>query len=238
MSYNRDHIDNITNLTKSEVHQNTTYVNMPKCKCGKRPYFNKPGETRGIRCSKCKDAEMIDVVNKICPGYNNIECPVRTYIGRGHKYCMSCDPDDSRRKRYKRYEDSFFDYVSDKLDVHKREFRVTFDQNDTARKCARLDGIVFGDGVIVCLEVDEDGHQGGGDYECEEQRMHLVNGELLQLYPHHTVSWVRVNPTVESKSQWSKTSKKIREKRFEEVVLAVNDILKTRETRVEYIGFK
>jgi hypothetical protein len=147
---------------------------------------------------------------------------------------MSCDPNDARRKRYKRFEEAFFEYVKDKLDVHKREFHVHFDPVDTAKKFARLDGIVFGDGIIVCLEVDENGHQ---EYGCDEHRMHLVTGELLQKYPGRNVTWVRVNPTTDEKSQWSKTSKKKRAKRFEDVVSSVIDILKKCDTRVVYIGF-
>jgi len=204
-----------------------------RCPCGNRPSFNVPEEKNGVCCSKCKTDEMIDVVSKICPGYNG-GCPVRTRIGDGHEYCMSCDPNDARRKLYKRYEEEFFAYVNDKIDVHQREFRVAFDQDETSKKCARLDGIVFGDGVIVCIEVDENGHQ---DYECDEHRMHLVTAELLQKYPEHVVSWVRVNPTVGSKNEWSGPSKKKREKRFEEVVVIVKDILAMRDTRVVYIGF-
>jgi hypothetical protein len=69
--------------------------------------------------------------------------------------------------------------------------------------------------------------------------MHLVTAELLQKYPDNIVSWVRVNPTiVDMKNQWSKKSKAIREKRFDDVVCAVNDILKSRETKVVYIGFE
>ena len=147
---------------------------------------------------------------------------------------MSCDPNEARRKQYKRYEESFFDYVKDKLYVHKREFHVSFDPTETSKKFARLDGIVFGDGIIVCLEVDENGHE---EYECDEHRMHLVTAELLQKYPDYVVSWVRVNPTVDAKNQWSKKSKAIREKRFDNVVVAVNDLLKSRDTRVVYIGF-
>jgi hypothetical protein len=93
--------------------------------------------------------------------------------------------------------------------------------------------VVFGDGIIVCIEVDENGHQ---EYECDEHRMHLVTAELLQKYPGRVVSWVRVNPTIDAKSQWSKKSQKIREKRFEEVVMIVRDILETCDTRLVYIG--
>ena len=203
-----------------------------RCQCGKRPKFNVPGETKGVCCSDCKTREMINVWSKICPGYNT-ECPTRTYI-RGHEYCLSCDPNDTRRKQYKRYEEAFFDYVKDKIVVHQREFRVSFDQTETAKKFARLDGVIFEDDSIVCIEIDENGHQ---EYECDEHRMHLVTAELLQKYPGNVVSWVRVNPTIVAKSQWSKSSKLIREKRFENVVSVVIDILKTRDTRVVYIGF-
>ena len=203
------------------------------CPCGKIPKFNTPGENAGVCCMKCKTDEMTNVVSKVCPGYNG-ECPVTTQLTNGHDYCMSCDPNDARRKQYKRYEEAFFAYVKDKLDIHKREFYVTFDPDDTAKKYARLDGIVINDGVVVCLEVDENGHC---DYECDEHRMHLVTAELLQKYPEHIVSWVRVNPTVGAKNEWSKTSKNIREKRFEDVVVVVKDILENRDTRVVYIGF-
>jgi len=208
-------------------------VTSKRCPCGKQPVYNMLGETNGVCCSKCKTSEMIDVKSKICLGYDK-PCPVRTRITDGHAYCMSCDPNDARRKLYKRFEETFFGYVKDKLDVHERNFTVPFEQNETSKKRAFLDGIVFGDGVIVCLEVDEDGHQ---DYECDEHRMHLVTAELLQKYPDHVVSWVRVNPTVDGKTQWNETSKKIREKRFEDAVLEVNDILKTHDIRVVYIGF-
>ena len=205
-----------------------------RCSCGNYPIYNVPGETNPVCCMKCKTGDMVNVKAKICPGYNT-ECPVRTYIGNDHKYCLSCDPNDARRKVYKRYEEEFFAYVKDKLDVHKREFRVSFDQDETAKKFARIDGVVFDNDVIVCIEVDENGHQ---DYECDEHRMHLVTAELLQKYPEHVVSWVRVNPTVNTKSPWGKKSQKIREKRFEDVVITVGNILLSRDTRVVYIGFE
>ena len=196
-----------------------------KCPCGTRPNFNVPGKIGGVCCVKCKTDEMINVVKKICPGYNG-ECPVRTQLSHDHKYCVVCDPNDERRKRYKRHEEAFFAYVKGKIDVHKREYRVNFDQNETSKKFARVDGIVIGNGIIVCIEVDENGHQ---DYECDEHRMHLVNGELLQLYPDHNIAWVRVNPSVKSK--------KTRDKRFDDVIKSVNDILETKKTELVYIGF-
>jgi hypothetical protein len=212
---------------------NMINVDHKSCLCGKTPHFNIPGETRGICCAKCKAANMINVMSSICPGYNT-ECPVRTYIGNDHKYCMSCDPNDARRKRFKRYEEAFFNYVKDKINNHQRNFTVSFDPNETSKKRAFLDGVVFGDGVIVCLEIDENGHE---NYECDEHRMHLVTAELLQKYPDHVVSWVRVNPTTDEKSQTSKKSQKIQEKRFEEVAMVVNDILEMKKTVIVYIGF-
>jgi len=205
-----------------------------KCSCGTQPSFNFPGESVGVCCAKCREPGMIDVVNPVCSGYNNIPCPVRTHLTNGHEYCMSCDPNEDRRKRFKLYENAFFEHTKDHLDIHKREFVVKFDPSETAKKFARVDGIVFGDGVIVCLEVDENGHQ---DYECDEHRMHLVTAELLQKYPDNVVSWIRVNPHVGSKNEWSPASKKKRAKQFDEVIAVAKDILETRDICVKYIGF-
>jgi hypothetical protein len=195
-----------------------------KCPCGKRPIYNVNGETKGVCCVKCKTDEMICVTAKMCPGYNS-KCPVRTFV-RGNKYCMSCDPDEGRRKQFKCLENAFFEYIAGKIDIHNREYRVNFDQNVTSKKFAKVDGIVIGDGIVVCIEVDEDGHK---DYECDEHRMHLVNGELLQLYPDHNIAWVRVNPT--------SNSTKTRNKRFDDVIKSIICILETKKTEVVYIGF-
>ena len=170
-------------------------------------------------------------VKIVCIGGAELRC-VEFGLFPGTDNCMSCDPNEARRKMFKRYEEDFFGYVKGKLDVHKREFRVTFDQNETSKKCARIDGIIFRDGVVVCIEVDENGHQ---DYECDEHRMHLVTAELLQAYPDHVVSWVRVNPMVVAKNQWSKKSKKTREKRFDDVITKVLDIIETKNTSLVYI---
>jgi len=204
------------------------------CSCGNHVIYNFPGETTGVCCLKCKTDEMIDVVHPICSGYNDIPCPVRTRLANGHEYCMSCDPNEDRGKQFKLYENAFFDHAKDQLDVHQREFHVWFDPSETAKKFARVDGIVFGNGVIVCLEVDENGHR---EYECDEHRMHLVTAELLLKHPDNVVSWVRVNPHVGSKNEWSISSKKKRAKRFDKVIAVAKDILETRDTRVAYIGF-
>jgi len=193
-------------------------------KCDKQSVYGHDGEPARF-CIAHKESDMVCVTTKVCPGYNG-KCPVRTHVGPYKQYCLSCDPDDGRRKRFKRLEGEFFEYITGKIDIHKREFRVNFDQNDTSKKFARVDGIVIGDDIVVCIEVDEDGHK---DYECEEHRMHLVNGELLQLYPGHNIAWVRVNPTAKST--------KTRNKRFDAVIKSVNCILETKKTEVVYIGF-
>lgn len=200
-------------------------VKSKKCnKCNKQPVYGYLGGKAKF-CIAHKEDDMVNVVGKICPGYN-ADCPVRTFLFWGNKYCLMCDPDEGRRKRFKRLEGEFFEYITGKIDIHKREFRVNFNQSDTSKKFARVDGIVIGDGVIVCIEVDEDGHK---DYECDEHRMHLVNGELLQLYPDHNIAWARVNPTAKST--------KTRNKRFDDVIKSVNCILETKNTEVVYIGF-
>ena len=208
-----------------------------RCPCGSlSPKFNMPDKIIGVRCAKCKTDGMIDVANKMCPGYNGKPCPVRTQLTYGYEYCMTCDPNEGRRKWTKLYENAFFEYITGKMNYIRNE-TVHFDPNETSRRCAFLDGIVLGDGIIVCLEVDENKHR-GSYYACDEARMHLATAELLQRYPGNNISWVRVNPSVGSKNEWSPSSIKKREKRFDEVIKSVNDILETRDTRIVYIGFK
>ena len=203
------------------------------CPCGKRPYFNYPGETVGICCKECKTPGMVNVVDKRCPGYNGI-CPVGYLLAPGCQYCLSCDPDDSRRDKFKKYENAFFKYVKGKIDVKRREFVVKYDTNETTKKFARLDGIVFGDDIAVCLEVDENGHE---SYECDEPRKHMVTAELLKEYPHTDVCWIRVNPATKHKNPWGVAAKRVRAERFDAVIKAVVDVLKNKTTDIIYIGF-
>lgn len=201
-----------------------------KCSCGKQPHFNLPGESVGICCKECKTPEMINVISKRCPGFNGEKCP-GNYLVSG--YCLSCDPDDTRRDKFKKYENAFFKYVQGKIDVKRREFIVKYDPLETTKKFARLDGIVFGDGIIVCLEVDENGHE---SYECDESRTNMVTAELLKEYPHTDVCWIRVNPTTKHKNPWGVAAKRVRAERFDAVIKAVNDVLKNKMTSVIYIG--
>ena len=205
-----------------------------KCSCGKRPSYNLPGETISVCCKECKTHEMINVKSKLCPGYNGDKCPSGYQLVSGCQYCLSCDPNDSRRETHKKYENAFFKHIQGKIDIHRREFKVDYDPNETTKKFARLDGIVFGDGIIVCMEVDENGHE---TYECEESRTHMVTAELLQQYPHTDVCWVRVNPTTEHKNPWGVAAKRVRAERFDAAIDAVNDVLKNKTTDIKYIGF-
>ena len=205
-----------------------------KCPCGTIPIFNFPGETGGICCKECKTPDMVNVKNKRCPGYNGEKCP-GDYFVSGCQYCLSCDPDDSRRDKFKKYENAFFKYVKGKIDVKRREIIVKYDPLETTKKWARLDGIVFGDGIIVCLEVDENGHE---SYACDKSRTHMVTAELLKQYPHTDVCWVRVNPTTKHKNPWGVAAKRVRAERFDAVVKAVEDVLKNKMTSVIYIGFE
>ena len=210
-------------------------VRSKRCACGKRPSYNLLGESIGVCCKECKTPEMIDVVSKRCPGYNGKKCPVGYLLTPGCQYCLSCDPDDSRRDKFKKYENAFFKHIKGKIDVKRREFIVKYDPLETTKKFARLDGIVFCDGIIVCLEVDENGHE---TYDCDESRTHMVSAELLQQYPHTDVCWIRVNPTTKHKNPWGIAAKRVRAERFDSVIKAVDDVLKNKTTDVVYIGFE
>ncbi len=47
-----------------------------------------------------------------------------------------------------------------------------------------------------------------------------------------------LNPNVEDDDQWSPNAINIRNKRFDDVIETVNDILMTKNTELKYIGFK
>lgn len=214
--------------------QNMLNVVNKRCSCGKIPSFNLPGEAIGVCCKECKTPEMTDVINKKCTGYDGEKCPGGYLLVPGCQYCLSCDPDDSRRDKFKKYENAFFRHIKGKIDVKRREYIVSYDPLETSKKFARLDGIVFGDNIIVCLEVDENGH---ACYACDETRMHLVTAELLQQYPGVDVCWIRVNPTTQHKNPWGIAAKRVRAERFDAVVKVVNNVLKNNMTNVVYIGF-
>jgi hypothetical protein len=170
-------------------------------------------------------------------GYCGIPCPVKYgyIIDSVCQYCLSCDPDDSRREKFKKYEIAFFKYIKGKIDVRRREFIVKYDPNETSKKFARLDGVVFGKDVIVCLEIDENGHE---NYECDESRMNMVTAELLQEYPNTNVCWIRVNPTTKHKNQWGDAARRERAKRFDAAIDVVRDVLKNKKTDTVRIGFE
>ena len=185
------------------------------CPCGTRPSFNLPGETLGICCVDCKMPGMVNGAGKRCPGYNGVKCPGNYHLVPGCQYCLSCDPDNSRRDKFKKYENAFFKHIKGKIDIKRREFIVRYDPDETTKKWARLDGIVFGDGIIVCLEVDENGHE---SYACDKSRMHMVTAELLQQYSDIDVCWIRVNPTTKHKNPWGVAAKRVRSERFDAVI--------------------
>jgi len=206
-----------------------------RCSCGKQTYFNLPGETVGICCVECKTSDMINVISKRCPGYNGEKCPCDYQLVSGCQYCLSCDPDDSRREMRKKYENAFFKHIAGKIELPRREFIVKYDPNETTKKWARLDGIVFGDGIIVCLEVDENCHE---SYACDESRTNMVTMELLQQYPGIDVCWIRVNPATKHKNPWGIAAKRARAERFDTVIDTMINVLKNKTTKVFYIGYE
>ena len=221
-----------------DKHPDAVNVIDKKCPCGKKPSFNLPGYTHAIWCNSCpeKSVYAINIRYNICCGEDDSGCPNSRYVMNGHTYCIECDPNKARqRKRYKRYEESFFEYIKDKIDIFKREYKVTFEPNDNGRKSASIDGIVLGNDIIICIEVDENKHI---YYEDDNIRMKLATNVLTKGFPSHSIAWVRVNPTIiESKNQWSKNSIKIRHRRFEDVVTIVNELSTHPEHCIKYVGF-
>lgn len=206
-----------------------------KCKCGKKMAF---GITNGKAewCATCPDKhpDAVNLFCDICPGYNGVPCPVLTYV-YGDEYCTCCDPDETRRITRKRMENAFFEFANGKINLRRREYYIPYDPRETTKTAARIDGIVIEDGIVVCIEVDENGHN---TYACDESRTHMASAELLQKFPGYDIAWVRVNPTIKKvKNQWTDKCVEIRTKRYEQTINAIKKALVIRETGMVFIGF-
>ncbi|AGE58475.1 hypothetical protein PBCVNY2B_713L [Paramecium bursaria Chlorella virus NY2B] len=206
-----------------------------KCKCGNRPSFGFEGQSAQW-CFDCKPDDAFDVIHKICIGYDDVPCPVRTRLTDGKQYCVSCDPDESRRLSRKKDEHAFFCFL-DKHNIHvtQREYRIDYRCVETSKSHAFIDGVIITPDIVLCLEVDENAHI---QYEpgCDEARMHLASTELLLAFPKHHISWIRVNPTIRDYDRSNKALR-LRDERYFEAVLSIRDILANPRTEILYIGY-
>ena len=213
-------------------------VKSKRCSCGKCANFGFPGE-QAICCSECKEDGMEDVVHMRCQGHGGLSCPTNYLLSVGRKYCLSCDPDDSRRLDRKRDEAAFFNFLKKAgIEITQREFPVHYTCIDTDRKMAFIDGIIITKNIVVCLELDEDAHE-RYDIGCDETRMHNVSAELKISYPDHSIAWVRVNPHTKKNGKRDKSSRalKIRDKRHQEALDIIKNILQNPRDCIEYIGY-
>ncbi|ABU43899.1 hypothetical protein AR158_C354R [Paramecium bursaria Chlorella virus AR158] len=221
-----------------EKPKDAVIVNVKKCVCRQaQTTFGLPGG-KPMWCSKCpeKPKDAINIVGKICPGYDGVPCPVRTYITSEKAYCLSCDPDESRRLSRKKDEHAFFCFLDKHdIDVTQREYRIDYRCVDTNKSHAFIDGVIITPDVVICLEVDENAHR---HYEpgCDKARTHLASTELLLAFPNHHISWVRVNPTIGDYDRSDKALR-LRDERYFEAVLSIRDIMKNPRTDIIYIGY-
>ncbi|AAC96920.1 hypothetical protein PBCVKS1B_550L [Paramecium bursaria Chlorella virus KS1B] len=205
-----------------------------KCKCGKQPYFGFPGQ-KAIWCGDCKPQYTIDVKNKICSGYDGVPCPVRTQLTYGKQYCLSCDPDESRRLPRKKDEHAFFCFLDKHdIDVTQREYRIDYKCVDTSKSHAFIDGVIITPDIVICLEVDEDAHK---SYACDEARTNFASTELLLAFPEHHIAWVRVNPTIGNFDRGDKALR-LRDERYFEAILSIRDLIQNPRTEIIYIGYE
>ncbi|AGE57399.1 hypothetical protein PBCVNEJV4_558L [Paramecium bursaria Chlorella virus NE-JV-4] len=205
-----------------------------KCPCGKNATYGLPDDKRPTWCSKCKPDDAIDVKSKMCLGYNGIKCPVRTRLMYGKQYCISCDPDETRRLPRKKDEHSFFCFLEKYgIDVTQREYRIDYKCVETSKSHAFIDGVIITPNIVICLEVDEDAHR---NYACDEARTNFASHELLLAFPEHHIAWVRVNPTIGNFDRSDKALK-IRDERYFETVLSIRDLLQNPRNEIFYIGY-
>jgi hypothetical protein len=213
---------------------NAIDVTHTKCLCGKaRPNFGLPGG-KSRWCSVCKPEDAINVSSPMCSGYGGIPCPVKTQLKSGKSYCISCDPDTSRRLPRKKDEHAFFCFLEKhNIKVTQREYRIDYRCVDTSKSHAFIDGVIITPDIVICLEVDEDAHK---RYDCDEARTNFASTELLLAFPDHYISWVRVNPTIGNFDRRDKALK-IRDERYFEAVLLIRKLLERPRMDTIYIGY-
>lgn len=208
-------------------------VTNKKCPCGKRPSFGLPDKTPKW-CINCKPEEAINNVSKICPGYDGVSCPVRTHLAPGKAYCLSCDPDESRRLPRKKDEHAFFCFLKKhNIDVTQREYRIDYKCVNTSKSHAFIDGIIITPDIVICLEVDEDAHR---NYSCDEARTNFASTELLLAFPEHHISWIRVNPTIGDFDRSDKALR-LRDERYFDAVLSIRYLIQKPRTGIIYVGY-
>jgi hypothetical protein len=183
---------------------------------------------------------MINVVSKTCPGYNNESCPVMAQLQYGNTYCSSCDPDYTIRKKRKVDEEAFFDFLNkNNVGITQREFRIDYKCIDTGKTRSEIDGIIVTPTIFVCIELDEEAHA-HYDPVCEQTRMNDATTELRLEYPDHCIAWVRINPNILNKnSKRDRTSKgrKVRDKRHQEALGIIKELIAEPLDCVKYIGY-
>jgi len=208
-----------------------------KCPCGKIPKFGFP-DGKATCCAVCKEYGMENVKSRRCQGYNGVPCPTNYCTRNDREYCIACDPDDSRRLDRKRDEAAFFNFIEKHITITQREFPVHYKCIDTNKTMAFIDGILITKDIVVCLELDEDAHE-AYDKGCEEARMHNVSAELKFAYPGHYVAWIRVNPHTKKNGKRDTSSRalKIRDKRYQEALDIIKNILQNPRDCIEYVGY-
>ena len=209
------------------------------CPCGKQCVYGLPGK-RAKCCAGCKTPDMINVKHKLCPGYNGVNCPVMTLLQNSQKYCIICDPDDTRRKKRKIDEEEFFSFIENNgIQVTQREYIIEYRCIKTSRSRSFIDGIIISKDIVVCLEVDEEAHQ-HYDPICEEARLNDASAELRLQYTNHCISWVRINPNILTKGgKRDRTSKgcKVRNERHQEALGVIISLIENPIDCIQYVGY-
>jgi hypothetical protein len=214
-------------------------VKNKKCPCGNRPAYGLPGGSAEC-CAECKTDGMVNVVNKTCAGYNNVPCPVMSFLQNGNSYCIVCDPDDTRRITRKLDEEAFFAFLDiNGISVTQREFRIDYKCIDTNKSHSFIDGIIISKDIVICLEVDEEAHQ-QYDPICEEARLNNASAELRLQYPEHYISWLRINPNTlnkQGKRDRGTRANRIRDERHKDALGILKQLLEHPSDIIEYVGY-
>jgi hypothetical protein len=144
--------------------------------------------------------------------------------------CAWCDPNG----RAKKYEVAVLDRLKEMYSFED-QYKI-YDAVDVAQRVRRdpiykIDGVILFDGIVVAIEVDENGHSRYTE-EVEERRMRICD-EYLEEEHGADVAWIRIVPNITGgkkvlgadKDQFGEKGRAIRDEIVDVAAAAIEKLL-------------
>jgi hypothetical protein len=193
-------------------------------------------------CGPHAPTHFVNTNLKLCCGPDDgIECPRNNTIMKNKSggQCAWCDPNSNSRK----YEFAVLDRLKERYGFVS-QYKIYDAVNESERVRSRfihaIDGAILFDGIVVAIEVDEEGHSRYTE-EVEERRMRICE-EYLEEEHGVDVTWIRIVPNIrggkkvlgDGNDQFGEKAVAIRDKIISRAVAKINELLENPVSGVFY----